>query len=164
VKIDIQTTVPFPQLPPDMVGNVYPVRGGFGARNGHFHVIIAAYDKVQGVSRMAGCTDFDPIRTTNKLTVEQCDRDATIRATEHFMDGSALAEIGKGEHDAGAMVQAFTRHRQQAEARTEGLVAALEQYQDQFCEGLCDGGPHFEFDCAGCPAGKALTAYRSAKP
>ena len=58
---------------------------------------------------------------TNKLTVEQCDRNAAIRATEHFMDASVLAEIGKGEHDAGAMVQAFARHRQQAEARAEVL-------------------------------------------
>jgi len=57
MKIDIQTSVPFPQLPPDMVGNVYPVRGGFGARNGHFHVIIAAYNKVQGGCLYSGyCT------------------------------------------------------------------------------------------------------------
>ena len=57
MKIDIQTSVPFPQLPPDMVGNVYPVRGGFGARNGHFHVIIVAYNKVQGGCLYSGyCT------------------------------------------------------------------------------------------------------------
>lgn len=39
----------------DMVGNVYPVRGGFGARNGHMHIIIAAYDKVVGCCRYNGC-------------------------------------------------------------------------------------------------------------
>lgn len=57
MKIDIQTSVPMPQMPPDMVGNVYPVRGGFGARNGHFHVIISHYDKVQGCCKYQGyCT------------------------------------------------------------------------------------------------------------
>lgn len=54
MKIDIQTSVPLPQGPEDMVGNVYPVRGGFGARNGHFHVIISAYNKVQGCCKYQG--------------------------------------------------------------------------------------------------------------
>ena len=57
MKIEIATDVPIPASGPDMVGNVYPVRGGFGARNGHMHVIIAHYDKVQGHCRYSGyCT------------------------------------------------------------------------------------------------------------
>lgn len=57
MKIDIQTDLPMPQNPEDMVGNVYPVRGGFGARNGHVHVIISHYDKVQGCCKYSGyCT------------------------------------------------------------------------------------------------------------
>lgn len=57
MKVDIQTDLPMPQMPQDMVGNVYPVRGGFGARNGHVHVIIAHYDKVAGGCRYQGyCT------------------------------------------------------------------------------------------------------------
>ena len=57
MKIDIQTDVPIPNSGPDMVGNVYPVRGGFGARNGHMHVIISHYDKVQGCCQYSGyCT------------------------------------------------------------------------------------------------------------
>lgn len=57
MKIDIQTEIPLAGTPAEMVGNVYPVRGGFGARNGHVHVIISAYDKVQGCCRYNGyCT------------------------------------------------------------------------------------------------------------
>lgn len=57
MRIAINTDVPIPAPGPDMVGNVYPVRGGFGARNGHMHVIIAYYDKVQGHCRYSGyCT------------------------------------------------------------------------------------------------------------
>ena len=57
MQIDIQTNIPFPDSGPDMVGNVYPVRGGFGARNGHVHVIIAHYDKVHGCCHYSGyCT------------------------------------------------------------------------------------------------------------
>lgn len=57
MKIEIDTNIPIPPPGPGMVGNVYPVRGGFGARNGHMHVIIAHYDKVQGYCRYSGyCT------------------------------------------------------------------------------------------------------------
>ena len=79
MKIDIQTTVPLPQSSEDMVGNVYPIRGGFGARNGHMHVIIAAYDKVQG-----GC------RYTGYCTVSvDCDGDivGANSYAQHYFDG-----------------------------------------------------------------------------
>jgi hypothetical protein len=57
MKIDIATDIPIPTSGADMIGNVYPIRGGFGARNGHMHVIIAHYDKVQGCCRYSGyCT------------------------------------------------------------------------------------------------------------
>lgn len=48
MKVDIQTDFPLAQSREQMVGNVYPVRGGFGARNGHMHIIIAATEKVIG--------------------------------------------------------------------------------------------------------------------
>jgi len=56
ISIDIQTDFPTPATRQDMVGNVYPVRGGFGARNGHMHVIIAATEKVKGCCKYGGYT------------------------------------------------------------------------------------------------------------
>ena len=57
MRIEIDTNIPIPASGADMVGNVYPVRGGFGARNGHMHVIIAHYDKTQGCCHYSGyCT------------------------------------------------------------------------------------------------------------
>lgn len=43
MKVRIETDEPLVSLPEDMVGNVYQVRGGKGARLGHMHVIVAAY-------------------------------------------------------------------------------------------------------------------------
>ena len=86
MKIDIETTVLLPQAGPDMVGNVYPVRGGFGARNGHMHVIIAHYDKVQGGCRYSGyCT----------VTVD-CDGEivgANSYALHYFDDKVPMAKV-----------------------------------------------------------------------
>ena len=86
MKIDIATNVPIPQSGPDMVGNVYPVRGGFGARNGHMHVIIAHYDKVQGGCRYSGyCT----------VTVD-CDGEivgANNYARHYFDDEVPMAKV-----------------------------------------------------------------------
>ena len=86
MKIDIATNVPIPQSGPDMVGNVYPVRGGFGARNGHMHVIIAHYDKVQGGCRYQGyCT----------VTVD-CDGEivgANSYACHYFDDKAPMAKV-----------------------------------------------------------------------
>lgn len=56
MRVDIQTTEPLTHDREDMVGNVYPVRGGFGARNGHFHVIIAATEKIRGCCKYSGYT------------------------------------------------------------------------------------------------------------
>lgn len=44
MKVDIQTDEPLSTLPEDMVGNVYQVRGGKGARLGHMHIIVSSYD------------------------------------------------------------------------------------------------------------------------
>ena len=86
MKIDIATNVPIPQSGPDMVGNVYPVRGGFGARNGHMHVIIAHYDKVAGGCRYSGyCT----------VTVD-CDGEivgANSYAFHYFDDKVPMAKV-----------------------------------------------------------------------
>lgn len=43
MRVDIQTDEPLVSPPEDMVGNVYQVRGGRGARLGHMHIIVAAY-------------------------------------------------------------------------------------------------------------------------
>jgi len=101
---------------------------------------------------MAGCTDFDPIRTTNKLTVEQCDRDAmeSILWVHTIID------------DRYAIAQAFARHRQQAEARAEELVAALEKIEVMDTDYTL--GPDHNLERARDIAAKALTAYRSARP
>lgn len=56
MRIDIQTEIPRALTREDMVGNVYPVRGGFGARNGHMHVIISATEKVKGGCKYGGYT------------------------------------------------------------------------------------------------------------
>lgn len=56
MKVDIQMEVPIPSCREDMIGNVYPVRGGFGARNGHVHVIIAATEKTRGCYKYSGYT------------------------------------------------------------------------------------------------------------
>lgn len=56
MKIDVQTQMPFPSGRDGAIGNVYPVRGGFGARNGHMHVIIAATEKVKGCCQYGGYT------------------------------------------------------------------------------------------------------------
>ena len=56
VKVTFQTAMPLPLKRADMIGNVYPVRGGFGARNGHCHIIIAATEKVKGCCQYSGYT------------------------------------------------------------------------------------------------------------
>lgn len=44
MRVDIQTDPPIGGLPEDMVGNVYQVRGGRGAKYGHMHVIVAHHE------------------------------------------------------------------------------------------------------------------------
>lgn len=56
MKVDIQVAHFQEPTREDMIGNVYPVRGGFGARNGHMHIIIAATEKVKGCCRYGGYT------------------------------------------------------------------------------------------------------------
>lgn len=56
MRVDIQTDFPLAQTREQMIGNVYPVRGGFGARNGHMHIIIAATEKVKGCCQYGGYT------------------------------------------------------------------------------------------------------------
>ncbi len=45
MKVSIETDAPLTSLPDDMIGNVYQVRGGVGARHGHLHIIVSAYDR-----------------------------------------------------------------------------------------------------------------------
>lgn len=56
MRIEIPPEIQTGQSREDMVGNAYPVRGGFGARNGHMHVIIAATEKVKGCCAYGGYT------------------------------------------------------------------------------------------------------------
>ena len=37
-------------------------------------------------------------------------------------------------------------------------VGALTKYKEEYCEGWCEGGPRFHFDCGGCVAGKAIAS------
>lgn len=64
----------------------------------------------------------------DKLTVEQVDRDAAADIWRDYVAkiGECLAEKGirSGGVDDGSLVQTIARHRQQAEARPEGLIAA----------------------------------------
>lgn len=61
---------------------------------------------------------------TNKLTVEQVDRD--IAADILWRDGlhRRSCKVKDGHLDDNSIVQALAHHRQQAEAREEGLIAA----------------------------------------
>ena len=72
MKIDVEEVIPPRTCPDDMIGNVYTVRGGFGSRNGHMHVIIAATDKVLGNCRYNGYTT---------ITV---DREGDIVGANHY--------------------------------------------------------------------------------
>jgi hypothetical protein len=56
VKVEIQTDIPMPTTRQDMIGACFPVRGGFGARNGHMHIVIAATEKVKGCCQYGGYT------------------------------------------------------------------------------------------------------------
>lgn len=41
---------------------------------------------------MAGCTDFDPVPSANKLTVEQCDRDVAADFLESWEPGPEMTD------------------------------------------------------------------------
>lgn len=103
---------------------------------------------------------------TNKLTVEQCDRDA--------MEGILWVQTIIDDRDA--IAQAFARHRQQAEARAEELVAALEDVINPLAN-LKRYAVAKDCQLSGAAysiandlhfvqgiARTALTAYRSARP
>lgn len=79
MRVEIATDIPMPTTREDMIGNCYPVRGGFGARNGHMHIIIAATEKVKGCCQYGGYTT---------ITVD-CDGDI-VGANQyafHYFDG-----------------------------------------------------------------------------
>lgn len=116
MKIDIQTDLPIPQSPEDMVGNVYPVRGGFGARNGHVHVIIAHYDKVQGCCRYSGyCT----------VTVD-CDGEIVERDEQDLFGGGI--ERWANQTDSGQNCLSPSSDRWIERSRTySGIAKAMAQ-------------------------------------
>lgn len=93
----------------------------------------------------------------DKLTVEQCDRDAAATALGYkdWDDACDYRLMGKQERQRDALVQAFARHRQQAEARAEEMVAAL---------GQIAGNNWKDQTRAKHVARNALASYRSARP
>ena len=48
MKARIDTDIPLISVFEEMVGNVYQVRGGKGAKFGHMHVIVSAYSYGEG--------------------------------------------------------------------------------------------------------------------
>lgn len=98
---------------------------------------------------------------TNKLTVEQCDRDAAAHFIGIIFDEICGQETRDGKDDSDELVQAFARHRQQAEARAEVLERALEGIANMTQPKLAKEETSFEMRDA---AIAALAAYRSARP
>ncbi len=113
-------------------------------------------------------TTTNPTDAQMKLAdVTQADRnvaadllDELSSLLDHNGIGQVADLIRDGEYDEHDATTAFARHRQATEARAQGLVDALEKYRSDLCEGPCDGGPHFGFDCLGCAAGIALATWR----
>lgn len=91
----------------------------------------------------------------DKLTVEQCDRDAVEAWRRDFGRKASYQDL----------LQAFARHRQQAEARAEGLERALLQARGNLVRALASAMEMSEETVAKMPSVKdiddALTAYRS---
>lgn len=85
MKARIETDAPLAASAEDMVGNVYQMRGGRGARLGHMHIIVSAY-------RYNECSCVDEGFAT--LTV---DRDGSIvgantYARHYFMEKTPIAK------------------------------------------------------------------------
>lgn len=98
---------------------------------------------------------------TNKLAVEQVDRDAAEAWRRDFGRKASYQDL----------LQAFARHRQQAEARAEGLELALQEHHEwQMRFDLDDPEHGFNYATEYADSGMcertlaALTAYRSARP
>ena len=107
------------------------------------------------------------------VEVIQSDRDAAADIWRDYVAkiGECLAETGirSGGVDDGSLVQTIARHRQQAEARAERLVAALQEHHEwQMRFDLDDPEHGFNYAAEYADSGMcertlaALTAYRSA--
>ena len=85
MRARIETDEPLVALPEDMVGNVYQVRGGRGARLGHMHVIVAAY-------RYNECSCVDEGFATLTLDREGSIVGANTYARHYFLDKLPIAK------------------------------------------------------------------------
>ena len=85
MRARIETDEPLVALPEDMVGNVYQVRGGRGARLGHMHVIVSAY-------RYNECSCVDEGFAT--LTLDRAGQivGANTYARHYFIDKVPIAK------------------------------------------------------------------------
>ena len=114
---------------------------------------------------------------TNKLTVEQCDRDAAVdlvtddNLLNEPIRGYDRSAYLSGDNDESMLTQAFARHRQQAEARAAGLERALKEHHEWHMSFDLDDPEHgFNYATEYADSGMcertlaALTAYRSARP
>ncbi|MBL4858667.1 MAG: hypothetical protein JKY36_05655 [Erythrobacter sp.] len=87
MKARIETDEPLISIPEDMVGNVYQVRGGKGARLGHMHVIVSAYsygdkwDSGEGFAtltidregKIVGANSYGQHYFMDKMPIAKCD-------------------------------------------------------------------------------------------
>lgn len=85
MRARIETDVPLVAAPEDMVGNVYQVRGGRGARLGHMHVIVSAY-------RYNECSCVDEGFATLTIDREGQIVGANTYARHYFMDKVPIAK------------------------------------------------------------------------
>ena len=102
---------------------------------------------------------------TNKLTVEQVDRENAADLSWFIRNGdrsNPCAFINTNPNYFADECATYFSHRQQAEARAEGLVEALEKIEVMDTDYTL--GPDHNLERARDIAAKALTAYRSARP
>jgi len=85
MKINIQTDEPLVGLAEDLVGNVYQVRGGKGARLGHLHIIVAHYSYGEGFCAQSGHVTLTVDREGNIVG-------GNSYASHYFLDKAPIAK------------------------------------------------------------------------
>jgi hypothetical protein len=83
MKIEVSEAITTGDAIEDYIGNVYPVRGGRGARLGHMHVIISAYRYDDGL-QYSGFVTITIDREGNIVG-------GTSYATHYFMNKQPIA-------------------------------------------------------------------------
>lgn len=100
-------------------------------------------------------------RHVSELRKGKHDGSAEVQAFAKF-EADTLAGLTRERDSARSLASRYFNEAadaqeslSKAEADLARAIGVVRKYGDDFCEGLCDGGPHFGFDCSGCPA-KAL--------